>query len=322
MVVAELSVRHTRRNMPTRRVALGSAYLPMVGSEPGAVLLRVLVAQCVGGLDDDQRAALPRLLHDARDGLRVPRIALRHRLQTDVHGLDRSRHRLVAEGGRLVAEIDVHGRSVPQLAGAVLAASGLRREHRRRALAAVEAGVRHPGSLPGGVEVRYVDDPARLWSAGPWAPGSGRAGGPGSSGAWGGSGGQARPGEGWSGEEWSGELRGGPGGRAWDGESWGGAGRDGTGWGRAARPGASWEGVTPERRWAMEVLGFAAGAETARAEVQRRFRRLVREAHPDHGGRRDGAARRLADLADARAVLLGGGSVPYPGSNGSRARGA
>ena len=32
----------------------------------------------------------------------VPRISLRYRLQTDVHGLDRSRHRIVSEGGRLV----------------------------------------------------------------------------------------------------------------------------------------------------------------------------------------------------------------------------
>lgn len=258
MVIAELSVRHTRRHMPTRRVALGSMHLPMAGPAPGAVLLRVLAAQCAAGLDEDQRAALRRLLLDARDGLGVPRIALRHRLQTDVHGLDRSRHRLVAEGDRLVAEIDVHGRSVPQLIGAVMAAATLRREHRRRALGAVELGARHPGVRPDGVEVRFVDDPAGGWSVPLSAPRYGCGAG-------------ARPGS-------------------------------------AGEP--SWEGVAPERRWAMEVLGFTAGADTARAEVQRRFRRLTREAHPDHGGIRSSAAMRLAELADARSVLLDGGPVP------------
>ena len=39
----------------------------------------------------------------------IPRIALRHRLQYDVHGLDRSRHRMLGEDGHLVVELDVHG---------------------------------------------------------------------------------------------------------------------------------------------------------------------------------------------------------------------
>jgi curved DNA-binding protein CbpA len=41
-----------------------------------------------------------------------------------------------------------------------------------------------------------------------------------------------------------------------------------------------------------------------RADVQSRFRRLVRMAHPDHGAARDGAAERLAQLREARALLL------------------
>ena len=65
------------------------------------MLLGAVVAENVAGLDDEQRDALPRLLDDARSGrLSVPRIALRYRLQTDMHGLDRSRHRIVADGGR------------------------------------------------------------------------------------------------------------------------------------------------------------------------------------------------------------------------------
>lgn len=56
--------------------------------------------------------------------------------------------------------------------------------------------------------------------------------------------------------------------------------------------------------WALGVLGFAAGTEPARGDVQRRFRTLLRDAHPDHGGASDGAADRIADLAEARRILL------------------
>jgi DnaJ-class molecular chaperone len=38
--------------------------------------------------------------------------------------------------------------------------------------------------------------------------------------------------------------------------------------------------------------------------VQRRFRSLLREAHPDHGGITDEAANRIAELTEARRILL------------------
>jgi hypothetical protein len=38
--------------------------------------------------------------------------------------------------------------------------------------------------------------------------------------------------------------------------------------------------------------------------VQRRFRELLRAAHPDHGAAHDGAAQRIADLTEARRILL------------------
>jgi curved DNA-binding protein CbpA len=41
-----------------------------------------------------------------------------------------------------------------------------------------------------------------------------------------------------------------------------------------------------------------------RSEVQQRFRDLLREAHPDHGGAHDDAAHRIAELAEARRILL------------------
>ena len=55
----------------------------------------------------------------------IPRIALRHRLQHDVHGLDRSRHRVLGEDGHLVVELDRHGAATPQVLGAVMAAAAL-----------------------------------------------------------------------------------------------------------------------------------------------------------------------------------------------------
>jgi curved DNA-binding protein CbpA len=54
----------------------------------------------------------------------------------------------------------------------------------------------------------------------------------------------------------------------------------------------------------MEVLGFTAGSDLGRDDVQRRFRRLLRLAHPDHGAESVGAADRIAELSEARALLL------------------
>ncbi len=59
--------------------------------------------------------------------------------------------------------------------------------------------------------------------------------------------------------------------------------------------------------WALQLFGMG-GAEVTgfnRRQVQRTFRRLVRDAHPDHGGVSADAAKRIADLTEARRVLLG-----------------
>jgi hypothetical protein len=75
--------------------------------------------------------------------------------------------------------------------------------------------------------------------------------------------------------------------------------------------------------WALDALGFDAppgasgrnGKKTnghvaadllpSPADVQRRFRARLREAHPDHGGETAGAAQRIAELTEARRILLG-----------------
>ncbi len=250
MLLAELNVRHTRRHMPTRRVALDGAYLPMSGPAHGAALLAAVVATHLPGVHDEQRDLLPRLLVDARRGLTIPRIALRHRLQRDVHGLDRSRHRMLGEDGKLVVETDVHGAPTPQVLGAVIGAASLGGERRAAGIDAIRRVVegRWAGLSPD-VEVRFVAAPAGLGvrpplaSAGVWTPG-------------------APPEE----EEW--------------------------------------HGVGPDERWAMEVLGLRAGMEVVRDDVNRRFRRLLRDAHPDSGGATAGAAARIAELSEARAILL------------------
>jgi len=62
--------------------------------------------------------------------------------------------------------------------------------------------------------------------------------------------------------------------------------------------------------WALGVMGFVAtGAAAAAApptpDVVRRYRELLRKAHPDHGAQNDGAAQRIADLSEARRILTG-----------------
>jgi hypothetical protein len=249
VILAELNVRHTRRHQPTRRVALGDTYLPTNGPAYGAVLVGAVVAEFIDGLDDEQREMLPRLLSDAADGLSVPRIALRHRLQTDTHGLDRSRHRIVSDGGPLALELDAHGWPTPQVLGAVIAAAAMPSSGRRMAFRSIAVAVARPGVPPEGLVVRRLLE--GVPGLRPYAPGAATA------------------------------------------PNGGDADVDG-----------GWRGVPAERRWAMEVLGVRAGARIDREDVQRRFRRLLRLAHPDHGATDLGAAERIAELAEARELLL------------------
>jgi hypothetical protein len=253
VLLAELNVRHTRRHMPTRRVAIDAGYLPTSGPAFGGVLLGAVIAEHVPGLDEDQFDALQRFVEVARRGrLTVPRIALRYRLQTDTHGLDLSRHRIVSaavERGSLrpVLELDRHSRSAPQVIGAIMAAAQLPPSGRSVAFRFVDAAVARPGVLPEGLEIRRLYE--GLPGARPAAPGTVH--------------------------------------------NIGSTGRDG------------WQGIPAERRWAMEVLGLHPGLAIERDNVQQRFRRLIRLAHPDHGAGSAGAAERIAELAEARELLLG-----------------
>jgi hypothetical protein len=248
VLLAELTIRHTRRHMPTRRVALGSAYLPMSGPAHGAALLSSVLAVNLPDLSEEQVELLPRLLEDASSGLSIPRIALWYRLQTDVHGLDRSRHRLLGEDNHLVVELDTHGSTAPQVLGVVLAVASLPPTPRALGISAIRTVLdgRWPGLAPD-VEVRRLD-----WMALHNRP--------------------PLPGVHW----------------------------------RVGAPPeeVAWDGVPSERRWAMEVLGLHADMTVERDDVNRRYRRLLRDAHPDHGAAAKGAAERIAELSEARTLLL------------------
>jgi len=61
-------------------------------------------------------------------------------------------------------------------------------------------------------------------------------------------------------------------------------------------------GVDPVT-WALATLQLTAD-DVERRDVQRRFRELLRGAHPDHGAEHEGAAQRINELTEARRILL------------------
>jgi hypothetical protein len=231
MLLAELEVRHSRAIAPTRRVALGTHYLP-AQPEPGfgPLLLGAILGTLVGALDDELRDDLDRLLSDLEGGRRIAQPRLRHRFQTDVVGLARSHHQLVRVGGRAVLHVEDRGGHLPQVLGALYAATTLEPAVRPTAFRLLRRATRWEG-----------EGDERLLSY---------------------------------------------------------LAREGT----TPRPVAS----PGDEAWALGVLGLPAGSEPLRSDILRRFRRLVREVHPDHGGLAAEAGTRIQELADAKRVLLAG----------------
>jgi hypothetical protein len=57
--------------------------------------------------------------------------------------------------------------------------------------------------------------------------------------------------------------------------------------------------------WALDILGFPPGTvTTAKREVIARYRDGLRVAHPDHGGAQATASKAIADLGEAKRILL------------------
>jgi hypothetical protein len=229
VLLAEIEIRHSRAIAPTRRVALGELYLP---SDPapgfGGLLLAGIVAARIGELDLEGRADVDVLVDDLERKRRIPQPRLRHRFQTDVVGLDRSRHRLVGVGEALELELDEHGLALPQILGACYAAGRLSAKARPEVFRLLWRATRWEG-----------DDRRHLLA---WL----------------------------SGDEAAFRVR-----------------RD----------------VGHDLAWALGLLGFDTGASPDRTAVLRRFRQMVRDAHPDAGAEVEGAGVRITELAEARRLL-------------------
>lgn len=73
--------------------------------------------------------------------------------------------------------------------------------------------------------------------------------------------------------------------------------------GRHGAPTLSAAAYLDPEQWALDLFGLADTA--SKRDIQRRFRRLVRDAHPDHGAETEGAAQRIAELTEARRILIG-----------------
>jgi hypothetical protein len=231
MPLAHLEVYHSRPIAPTRRVAIGDQDLPVTPAPGfGGILLGGIVAAHMPGLDPDLFDDLDRLTLQVEAGMRIPQPRLRHRLQDDRVGLQRSVHRLQGDGEELHFEIDDKGSPAQHILAAVYVAGTLELGPRALVMDAVRKGMRWAGNIDNAL-VAHLSGLARH-------------------------------------HEWSRQAY-----------------QDPVG-------------------WALGVL--ALDARPGRKDVQQKFRELARRAHPDHGGDREGAAVRLAELAEARRILLTG----------------
>ncbi len=117
---AELEIWHSRPFTPTRRLSLGTLVLP---TDPapgfGGILLGGVVSAHLGDVDDEVVPDLHRLISQIKHGERVVQPRLRHRLQTDRHGLTKSVHRLIGDRDQLRFEFDATGSALLQVLGAI-----------------------------------------------------------------------------------------------------------------------------------------------------------------------------------------------------------
>lgn len=274
MIVAELEVYHSRPVAPTRRVALGRLDLP-VDPPPGfgGILLGGVVAANIAAIDPDLLPDLARLTVQLENGLRIPQPRLRHRFQKDRIGLQRSRHRLLARDDELTFSFDdEHGDAAQQVLGAVYAAGQLPLTVRRAVMGSVRRGIGWQG--PVGPEL--VTALAGFNKGARWTTHA-----------------LSHP------IEWALDILGFEA-IAADANSSGNG--NGNGKTAAKKNGNGANGAGSNGR-GVRVNGKGIGP--SKIEVQRRYRQLLIEAHPDHGGATDDAAQRIADLTEARRILLG-----------------
>jgi DnaJ domain len=228
MLLAEVEVFHNRPYSPTRRIALGHRHLP-IDPPPGfgPVLLGAVTAVAGEEISGEDRDGLRRLMHRLETGERVPQPQVRHRFQTDTHGLGRTWAGLRGSGDAFELDVDGDGSPLQLAVAAVYAAGQLPLATQGRVMDVLRRGLAWRGPIGPATYRHLAGDADPRWASTAFAD---------------------------------------------------------------------------PRLWALDVLGLddtGAGAK----EINRRFRQLLREAHPDHGAADLGAAERIADLAEARKIL-------------------
>jgi hypothetical protein len=138
MTLASLEVRHSRSIAPTRRVAVGATELP---TDPapgfGGVLLAGVVAAHLDRFDPELLGDLSHVIDRIDAGVRIPQPSLRHRFQTDTHGLVRTTHRLLASGQVMRLALGDNDSPAAQILAAVHAAGRLPRPQRMAVVALI-----------------------------------------------------------------------------------------------------------------------------------------------------------------------------------------
>jgi hypothetical protein len=148
MLLAELEVWHSRPSAPTRRVSLGNLVLP-VDPPPGfgGLLLGCVAASTVRDVDPDLVPDIHRLVDQVHRGVRVAQPRLRHRFQTDRHGLARSTHRLMGVDDEMQLEVDVNGTALARLLGAIYSVERLEWSSRAIVAPVIHLGLRWRGPI-------------------------------------------------------------------------------------------------------------------------------------------------------------------------------
>lgn len=276
MVLAELELWHSRPIAPTRRVALGDSLLP---TEPppglGGILLGGVLAAHLPAVDPDLVPDLNKLIGELERGQRIPQPRLRYRFQIDRIGLQRSLFRLRGNDDELWFDFEAaHAAPEQAVLGAVYAAGRLDRSSREAAMATLRRAIRWEG--PAG--------PDLIASLAGFSKGRNFSVYT-----------MEHP------VEWALEVLGFA---VATGTGGGGRGQ-GAGPSRPTNGARRANGVNGVNGTDRPAGAPGAGdAGPSRSEIRRRFRELLMDAHPDRGATTDGAAQRIADLTEARRILL------------------
>ncbi|MCB1257694.1 MAG: J domain-containing protein [Microthrixaceae bacterium] len=265
MVLAELNAYVSRPIAPTRRIALGESKLPCgPGPGMGGVLLGAIIATYSSSLDDDTQVDLDQLITEVDHGRRIPQPRMRHRFQVDHIGLQRISYKLLSAGEQMSFHFESEKATPAQHVLTAVYSAGAIENEARHVVMRM---MRRAMGFPGGTDsdlLRFLTGNARSGLHVFSDP-----------------------------VTWALDvLKLTP---AMDHQRF-----------------DSTKSNAKDRRAGVASLPAAPTMELPsalpklpnRSEIQRAFRRQLRHSHPDHGADRVGAAQRIADLAEARRILL------------------